>query len=332
MRDLVPVERLDVVEGEWSPAGPPALPLPTLEELVERFLAGHDVRANSRGTYRRQLREFTQWAERQGLQLTDMRREHVLGYRAYLEGQAGAAGEGLSSYSVAGYLTAVRRLFTWLEAERLYPNVARGVKGPKRPRGHKKDILTEEQLRACLEAVTHDPRLGEHERARNYALFNLMARTGLRDIEAARASYGDMRRVEGERVLYVHGKGRDEADEFVLITAKAYKPLRAYLDTRPHVWEGSPLFVSHSRRNYGERLTSRSISRIVKQTLRAAGLDDARLTAHSLRHSAISMAIRNGATLEQAQAMARHGSPATTMIYFHNLDRVKNGAEKFVDF
>jgi integrase/recombinase XerD len=331
MSALVPVERLDIVEGEWSPAGPPAMPLPTLEELVERFLASHDVRAASRATYRRQLREFVKWAGEEGLRLTDIRREQVLGYRAYLEARAGAAGEGLSSYSVAGYLTAVRRLFAWLEAERLYPNVAR-VKGPKRPRGHKKDILTEEQLRACLEAIAHDPRLGEHERARNYALFNLMARTGLRDIEIARASYGDMRRVEGERVLYVQGKGRDEADEFVLLTAKAYKPLRAYLDMRPHVWEGSPLFVSHSRRNMGERLTSRSISRIVKQTLRAAGLDDARLTAHSLRHSAISMAIRNGATLEQAQAMARHGSPTTTMIYFHNLDRVKNGAEKFVDF
>jgi hypothetical protein len=45
MSALVPVERLDIVEGEWSPAGPPAMPLPTLEELVERFLASHDVRA-----------------------------------------------------------------------------------------------------------------------------------------------------------------------------------------------------------------------------------------------------------------------------------------------
>ena len=234
MRELVPVERLDIVEGEWSVAGPPALPLPTLEELVERFLVGHDVRAMSRATYRRQLREFTKWVGEEGLRLTDVRREHVLGYREYLEKRAGAAGEGLSSYSVAGYLTAVRRLFTWLEAERIYPNVARGVKGPKRPRGHKKDILTEEQLRSCLEAIAHDPRLGEHERARNYALFNLMARTGLRDIEAARASYGNMRRMEGERVLYVQGKGRDEADEFVLLTPKAYKPLRAYLDRRIH--------------------------------------------------------------------------------------------------
>jgi len=331
MGELVPVERLDVIEGEWSVAGPPA-PTLSLEELVEQFLTSHDVRDTSRGTYRRQLREFTKWLEEESLRLTDIRREQVLDYRGYLEKRAGASGKGLSSYSVSGYLTAVRRLFTWLEAERIYPNVAREVKGPKRPRGHKKDILTEEQLRACLEAIERDPRLGEHERSRNYALFNLMARTGLRDIEVARASYDDLRRVEGERVLYVQGKGRDEADEFVLLTPKAYKPIRAYLDTRPHIWEGSPLFVSHSRRNYGERLTSRSISRIAKNTLRAAGLDDRRLTAHSLRHSAITIAIRNGATVEQAQAMARHSSPTTTMIYFHNLDRVKNGAERLVDF
>lgn len=331
MRELVPVERPDIVEGEWSPAGPPALAF-SLEELVERFLASHDVRSNSRSTYRRQLREFGKWLETEGLQLTELRREHILAYRGYLESRAGASGHGLSSYSVAGYLTAVRRLFTWLEAERLYPNVARSVKGPKRPRGYKKDTLTEDQLRACLEAIERDSSLGEYERVRNYALFNLMARTGLRDVEAARASYGDIRRLEGERVLYVHGKGRDEADEFVLLTSKAYKPLRAYLEKRPHVWEGSPLFVSHSRRNYGERLTSRSISRIVKNTLRAAGLDDRRLTAHSLRHTAISIAIRNGASLEQAQAMARHGSPATTMIYYHNLERVTKGAEKYIDF
>lgn len=333
MSDLVPVNEVtDIVEGEWSPAGPPALPLPTLEELVKRFVEGHDVRDSSRATYRRQLREFVKWLRAESLELRELRREDILAYRTYLEKRAGSGGKGLSAYSISGYLTAVRRLFAWLEAERIYPNVARSVKGAKRPKGHRKDALTDEQLRACLEAIERAPTLKALERARNYALFNLMARTGIRDIEAARASVGDMRRLEGERVLNVIGKGHDVPDEFVLVTDKAYKPLRKYLDMRPHVHAGSPLFVSHSRRNYGERLSSRSISRIIKQTLVAAGLDDARLTAHSLRHTAISKAVRAGATLTQAQAMARHGSPATTMGYFHNLERVSHGAEKLIDF
>lgn len=326
MSDLVTVQAGDIVEGEWAPARP------RLEELVERFLESYDARANSRSTYKRQLREYLRWIRAEARDEWELRRQDILDYRGYLEARAGSAGRGLSAYSIGGYLTAVRRLYAWLEEERIYPNVARTVKGPKRPRGFKKDMLTEEQLRACVEAIQRDTKLRPHEAARNLALFNLMARTGIRDVEAARASVGDLRRLEGERVLYVHGKGRDSADEFVLVTDKAYKPLRKYLDLRPGLWEGSPLFVSHSRRNYGDRLSSRSISRIIKQTLRAAGLDDARLTAHSLRHTAISMALRNGATIQQAQSMARHSSPATTMIYAHNLDRVKSGAEKLVDF
>lgn len=319
----------DVIEGQWAPVAPAG---PPLEEFIERFLAAHDVRENSRGTYRRQLREFTQWVQGRGLILTNIRREEIVAYREHLKTAAGGAGEGLSAYTVSGYLTAVRRLFSWLESERIYPDITRGVKGPERPRGHAKDTLTPEQLRATLEGIKTAPELSELERARDYALFNLMARTGIRDIEAARASWGDVRREDGERVLYVHGKGRSGADEFVLLTPPAFKPLRAYLDTRPHLWEGSPLFVSYSRRNWGERLSSRSISRIIKNSLKRAGLDESRLTAHSLRHTAITLALKGGATLEQAQAMARHGSPATTMIYAHNLDRVANGAEKRIKF
>lgn len=319
----------DVIEGQWAPVAPAARPL---EALVEDFLRAHDVRENSRGTYRRQLKEFTKWAQGHGLILTDIRRDEIIAYRKHLETAAGAAGEGLSSYSISGYLTAARRLFAWLESERIYPDVTRGVKGPERPRGHAKDTLTPDQLRATLEAIKRAPELSELERARDYALFNLMARTGIRDIEASRASWGDVRREDGERVLYVHGKGRSGADEFVLLTPAAYKPLRASLDMRAHLWEGSPLFVSYSRRNWGERLTSRSISRIIKNSLKRAGYDESRITAHSLRHTAVTLALKGGATIEQAQAMARHGSPATTMIYAHNLDRVANGAEKRIKF
>jgi hypothetical protein len=32
----------------------------------------------------------------------------------------------------------------------------------------------------------------------------------------------------------------------------------------------------------------------------------------------------------QVQAMARHSDPKTTMIYFHNLNRLQAGAERFI--
>jgi integrase/recombinase XerC/integrase/recombinase XerD len=93
-----------------------------------------------------------------------------------------------------------------------------------------------------------------------------------------------------------------------------------------------PLFTSISDRNNGQGLTTKSIRRVIKSILRRVNLNDKRLSAHSLRHTAISLSIKGGASLEQAQAMARHTDLKTTMIYFHNAARVENGAERFIQF
>lgn len=75
-------------------------------------------------------------------------------------------------------------------------------------------------------------------------------------------------------------------------------------------------------------MAPRTVSKIVKDRLRAAGLDDAQLTAHSLRHTAVTFALMNGATAQQAQAMARHAGIETTMLYAHNVDRLGCPAEQ----
>ncbi len=320
----------EIVEGQWEETSP-ALALPPVSELISRFLASHDVKASSRDTYERMLRAFSSWLEEGGRRLIDMRREDILAYRDRLKGQ------GLSSYSVGSYLSAVKQLFSWLEAERIYPNIARDVKGPKRARGHAREYLTAGELRAAVNTVEQDGELSELDRLRDAALFHLVARTGLRTIEASRARVGDIRRqVDGagqrHAVLYVQGKGQDAADEYVVLEPAAERPLRAYLKARGPITDDAPLFASSSPRNKGEGLSTRSISRILKRALQAAGLDDRRLTAHSLRHSAITLAIQGGASLEQAQAMARHASPQTTMIYFHNAQRLEQAAERYIRF
>ena len=299
--------------------------LPTLRELVDAFLASLDVAQSSKATYGRQLKQFVSWLEESGrmarLDSRDFDREDVLAYRLALQEQ------GLSTYSVNGYLTAARKLFEWLEAKKVYPNVAK-VKGLKKPRGHRKETLSKEQLREILEAVDKSSLDG----LRDFAILNLMARTGLRDIEVSRAQVGDIRQEAGHPVLWIQGKGRDSKDDFVLLTKEAHQPLKAYLKARGTKAEKAPLFCSHSDRNRGQPLSTRSISRIAKQAFRQVGLDSKLMTAHSLRHTAITLAIMGGASLHQAQAMARHSDSATTLTYFHNLARVEAGAEKCISF
>ncbi len=313
MEALVPVQAQPL-------AGTPA----SLEALLQKFLEAQDIASSSRATYGRQLKQLLSWLEQTGRaeRLSTLLREDILAYKDYL------LQLGLSSYTVSSYITATRKLFEWLEAEKVYPNIARGVKGTKKAKGFRKDCLTPGQIREALEAI--DQRTLEG--LRDYALLNLLLRTGLRTVEISTATLGDLRQESGSAVLWIRGKGRASKDDFVLLVEETLRPLRAYLSARGRLKESEPLFASGSRRNTGAALTTRSISRIVKDRLRAVGIDDSRLTAHSLRHTAITLSIKGGASLQQAQAMARHTDPKTTLIYFHNLARIEAGAERFISF
>ncbi len=313
MEALVPVQPHAITTPEAS-----------LVLLFERFMEAQDVSSSSKETYRRQLKQFFLWLEATGRasRLNTLAREDILSYKEQL------LSSGRSSYSVSSYLTVVRKLFEWLEAEKVYPNVARGIKGTKKARGFRKDTLTPGQLKEALEQMDRSTLEG----LRDYALFNLLVRTGLRTVEVSRAQVGDLRQEAGEAVLWIQGKGRDSKDDFVLLTSEALRPLQQYLSTRGRLSDAAPLFASLSDKNTGQPLTTRSISRIIKQALQAVGLDSSRLTAHSLRHTAVTLALKGGASLQQAQAMARHSDPRTTMIYAHNLSRLQAGAERFISF
>ena len=168
--------------------------------------------------------------------------------------------------------------------------------------------------------------------ARDYALVNLLVRTGLRTIEAVRANVEDIRQQGEQAVLFIQGKGRDSKDDIVILTEETLEPIRAYISMRGQgVKDSSPLFISHSDRNYGQRLTTRSVSRIVKDKLQASGLDDKRLTAHSLRHTAVTFSLIGGASIQEAQTLARHSDINTTLIYAHNLDRIAKAPELKID-
>jgi integrase/recombinase XerD len=288
--------------------------------IIDRFLQAHDVKPKSKETYRRALKQFFTYLETEGV--TRPTRETLIAYKTYL------IDKKLSPYTVSAYIIAVRKMFQWTESEHLYANIASQIKGQKKPKGFKKDALSVNQARKLLTDMETETLSG----ARDYALVNLLVRTGLRTIETARANVEDIRQQGEQAVLYIQGKGRDSKDDIVILTEETLEPIRAYISMRGQgVKDSSPLFISHSDRNYGERLTTRSISRIVKDRLQASGLDDRRLTAHSLRHTAVTFSLIGGATIQEAQTLARHSDINTTLIYAHNLDRISKAPELKID-
>lgn len=292
-------------------------------QFIEQFLSDADIAPTSKATYRKALKQFFVWYSRRGG--GDLTRADILAYKQTQLARMEAS-------TVGGYLSALRSFFKWLESEKLYPNVAASVKGIKMSKGHRKDALTPTQVNHVLKMLKGDTLSAK----RNYALFNLLVRTGLRTIEVERANIDDMRNKGAATVLYVQGKGRLSKDEFVVLTDATARPLYAYLAARRAaggevVRPDSPLFASLSTRTYGKRLATRSLREIVKNALRSAGYDDPRLTTHSLRHTSVSLSLMGGASLQQAQALARHGNINTTLIYAHNLDRINQAPEHMVD-
>ena len=289
-----------------------------VQDVVEQFLAAQDIRPKSRDTYRKALKQFVAFLVEHDIR--SPRREDILAYKQSLVGPYTAC-------TVSSYMTAVKALFIWLESEGRYPNVAAGVKGSKHQQGFRKDALTADQARRILGTIDR----GTLEGKRDYAIVALLIHTGLRTIEASRADIGDIRQEGGEALLYIQGKGRDEKDALVVLTEGVLASIRSYIKARGKTSPDSPLFASMSDRNPGGRLVTRSISRIVKQAMLAAGIDSDRLTAHSLRHSAVTFALLGGASIQEAQHMARHANVNTTMIYAHNIDRIAKAAERRID-
>ena len=293
----------------------------SVKDLVDSFILSQDVKQSSKELYRRTLKQFFNWIDKNNYLLPDLARPQILEYKEYL------MSSGMSSLTVGSYITSVRRFYEWTEANKFYPNVAKGVKTPKRKQQFKKQPLTPPQATALINYY-------QDKALRDLAIVNLLLRTGLRTIEVIRANVEDIVLKGTQRVLLVQGKGRDEKDNFVLLTDKAYLPIERYLATRDKVNSSEPLFTSTSNNSKGDRLTTRTISYTAKEGLKAIGLTDRSFTAHSLRHTTAVNILRAGGSLETAQFTLRHSNPATTQIYTATLNeerRLENSGEALLD-
>ena len=116
----------------------------------------------------------------------------------------------------------------------------------------------------------------------------------------SRANVKDVRILEDFTILYVQGKGRKVRTEFIKLPDPVLKAINEYLRERSdrRITDGStPLFAITSNRNKNGLLTTRTISGIAKRAMRQAGFDSSRLSAHSLRHSTVTLSLLAGVVM-----------------------------------
>lgn len=284
------------------------------EGLFDSFVNYLDASPKTVDTYKKAVRQFFYYvAENNVSQPT---RDTVIAFREHLK-------QGHKPTTVQNYIVAVRLFFQWAGQQGLYPNVAEHIKGAKLDKNHKKDYLTSRQVKRVLANAKNNSIQG----LRDYAILALMFTGGLRTIEVSRANVEDLRTAGDNEALFLQGKGHEEKTEYIKLIPEVEDAIRAYLSTRGAVDPKEPLFASTSNNSKGGRLSTRTISGIVKQALINAGYNSDKLTAHSTRHTAVTLALLGGQKLEEVQQFARHKNLATTLIYAHSIERAKNNCE-----
>lgn len=277
---------------------------------LDRFLDFCDTTPKTQSTYTTGLKKLLEYFSQERISNPDT--DDIVAYKHKL----------LAKYSpntVSLYMTACRLFFQWTAQRGLYPNIADHIKGAKVSRKHKKDALTATQFQDVHNAIDRTTLAGK----RDYAILALMANNGLRDVEIHRANIEDLRTCGQHLILSIQGKGREEKDQITVIQADVERAIRDYLNARSDKDLSAPLFVSDSNHAKGERLTTRSISRIVKTAFAKVGIISSRLTAHSLRHTAITVACETTGDIRTVSNFARHADISTTAIYDHSLNEIK---------
>ena len=287
---------------------------------IEQWLSRTGASPKTRDAYFDGMKALFSYVRDRGLKFDKLTEEDIFNFKNHLNGS------GYKPTTISIYLAGVRSYYRFAAStSKKTKDIAANVKGMKVERNFKKEALRRNEAKELLGSIERKTLQGK----RDYAMINLMIRTGLRDIEVVRALVGDIKYPDDETAtLAVHGKGRSGKDDFVVLDEAALSPIREYLIARKALdKDEEPLFASVSKRNYGQPLTVSSLSRIVKDRLRAVGLTGDVFTAHSLRHSAVTYSLLGGATVQEAQAMARHADINTTLLYAHNISRLSGSAE-----
>lgn len=274
-------------------------------------------------TYWTQVKQYLKWCQRNAIEPRMATRDTIKIYRWWLLEE-----QNYKPKTIALKLTAVSRLYdAAVEYGLIGSNPAWGIKPPAEAIDPAAKITYLEQGEATtlLQAINAPSNL---KTLRDKLLIGVMTLEGTRTVEMHRLNLGDVVR-QGQRIgIKVSSKRHMRV---VPLTPQLSQLLDRYLQLRRA--EGfscvvdSPLFINLSYCGRGERLSRRGIRQIVDRYLQTTNLkytEGRTLSTHSLRHTAGTLALRNGASLRQVQDLLGHADPRTTSIYAHVGDRWDN--------
>jgi integrase/recombinase XerD len=225
-------------------------------------------------------------------------REHVV---KYLGARRTA---GASPRSLARATSALRGLYRFLAAERIVENDPTSELAGARRWSVLPKLLSEEEVRALLEAPDVETPRGLRDRA----LLELLYACGLRVSELVGLKEGNLHLADG--FVVVRGKGSKERVVPIADSSAAWVTrwlARRAQSAERWVFPGSK----------GNSVTRQTVFLAIKGAALKAGVSPAKVSPHVLRHAFATHLVDNDADLRAVQMMLGHADISTTEIYTH---------------
>lgn len=254
---------------------------------------------NTLSSYLRDVRQFSDYCDREDLTLTSVSTGDVERYIKYL------ANRGKSVSTVTRAVASLKSFYGYLlRGGCVSSNPARSV-APAKVERKLPQILSSKEVELFLD----QPECTDAKGYRDHAMLELLYATGIRVSELIDLNLDNLNLSGG--FLRCESKGKER---IIPLYPAAVKALGDYIrDVRPQLVddpEEQALFVNMN----GKRMSRQGFWKIIKHYQEKAGIKK-EITPHTLRHSFAAHLLENGADLRSIQEMLGHADISSTQIY-----------------
>lgn len=285
-----------------------------LSEIVDEWLSDCDVQPGSKDDYRKKINLWFRFLSSRKVEPRSPLRKHVIEWKDTMQR------DNRSLYTINAYVTTVKLFYSWCKGRGYYDDIAAGIKSSKTQKYYNKQPLSFDQAARLINSISTDNLKGKRDRL----IISLMIFNGLRICEIMRINISDITTLEEVPVLYIQRKGRVDKQDLVVLHPGCVEMFEDYISGREFGLD-DPLFISHrlSDSTKVNRLVKHSIARMVKLRLKAVGIVDKKISAHSLRHTFGTLMVENNVPLDEVKDMMGHSSVNVTRIYTEMVRRKK---------
>ena len=285
-----PVKALELVFGEYSP--------------------------NTQRAYARAFRDFQEWANIRELhEMENFDPLRMLEYKNFLKSSGKKPATINQTMSALRKVCKVLTEFGYLKHN---PFKSSLIRAEKIDSAASKGALQVSQLNAMIEAnqiMEYDGRIAPLLRFRNGLVLKFLYLTAARRGEAADLLWNDIVQ-DGSFQVAILRHTKSGKEQRIKLRKELNEELEEWkIMLQENNVVTTNVFPSLGFRTMGDKMSGKGINDVIVRLGKAIGLN---ISAHFLRHTAITLALELGEPLQKVQSYARHASANTTIRYFHD--------------